>query len=658
MSSWLTAALHCSAPVRRYAFRAFAEWQLPFVIVVMFHIAWMGTTWIRNLTTVQWISEAAVEIGAALACAAVVAAILTALWVAAGGARQSQLSKHVRGAATALAAAFLAGVLTVVTLNWFAQIGVQIPLLVRTGLILAVLTALSLKLFRAWQYDPNLDKTSSTSHQLTRRALVGLVPFTLSAPVLSGVRWRGYGRPSPHQSVRRTGDARPNILLITFDALTAQDMWLYGYRLRTTPNLDRFARDALTFENCISASNFTTSSVTSILTGKSVALHGRFFNLVGRVRPALRRQNIAAALSEQGYATGAIVTNPFAHPSHIGLDDAFDYLPPPPDLHIPGTKVMYHLTHSDLGLTFSQATDGRIRNLLLNSGISSYRGTFYPPRLGFAEALDFIKVVPKPYFLWLHVLAPHSPYDPPAPFLGRYLPGHEYANLMSYNTSPLKTAEPGNGGYYPSNMQSEVDKIRLRYDEFISYTDDAFGAFVREFDTCPEANNTVTMITSDHGELFAHGFWGHTIKSMWQPTIDIPLILKFPGSGPGRRIAGTIGHVDIVPTLLDAAGLAPIAWSEGMSLRPKWEGRETGNRTRVAELFASPNNTPPVGGGVAIVNGHEKVVFDLDVATCRMNDLVVDPGEVVDISGKFPEKISTLRARLAARLKRVQTAYD
>ena len=102
---------------------------------------------------------------------------------------------------------------------------------------------------------------------------------------------------------------KSNILLITFDALSAEDMSLYGYRLPTTPNIDAFARKGTVFTNFYSVSTFTTPSVATMLTGIYPS-ESHVYQLKGQVRAEDAKRSLPHAMRAAGYATGAFLSNP------------------------------------------------------------------------------------------------------------------------------------------------------------------------------------------------------------------------------------------------------------------------------------------------------------------------------------------------------------
>jgi arylsulfatase A-like enzyme len=613
----------------------------------------------------QSMVEWAVEIAIALVVAAMLAAVFTLAWIVSGGLRTSPTpaSRAVAAASTALSTLFLAMILIFAGFDWIMAVAKPVPFPVKLAIVLALAAVLGYRLRAEWRRHHDLNGVSARIRLPSRRLLLAVLPLTLAVLWWGGVRVRPYDRAGEERRPRaRARSAAPNLLLITFDALAAPDMSLYGYSLPTTPNIDRFARNGMIFERFISASNFTTSSVTSVLTGEGVATHGIFLANSAHIADARAKQNVAHELLQRGYVTGAIVANPYAHPAHIGLGDSFAYLPPPPFRRVPGTNVLYHLTHSDIGLTFADASDLRLRGWAAHMNLMSFKTTDYPPPLAFDQALTFIETARQPFFLWIHLLTPHYPYDPPPPFLGRFLAGGDYADGTAYAGSPLFAAlksSDGSQGAYDESGQAEIDKVRLRYDEFVAYADDAFGRFIDRFDALDSSTNTVVMVSADHGESFSHGFWGHTVDAMWQPTIHVPLVIRLPGgTGAGRRIAGTAGHVDLLPTMLDLAGVSVPQWAEGRSLRPMWEGAETAGRRRFSELIKSPNHQPITRGGIAVVEGHETYVLDVASGTGRLSDIAADPLESRDFSTDRPARAAELREAALSRIGRRDTSIS
>src|SRR5262249_5922404 len=121
---------------------------------------------------------------------------------------------------------------------------------------------------------------------------------------------------------------KSNIVLVTFDAMSAEDMSLYGYKLPTTPNIENFARTASVFTNFYSASTFTTPCVAAAVTGRYPS-ESHVHQLQGQVSDENAGKSLPGLLHAAGYATGAFVSNPYPYYYAKNLSDAFDVLPEP-----------------------------------------------------------------------------------------------------------------------------------------------------------------------------------------------------------------------------------------------------------------------------------------------------------------------------------------
>ena len=121
---------------------------------------------------------------------------------------------------------------------------------------------------------------------------------------------------------------KSNIILVTFDALSAEDMSLYGYRLPTTPHIDAFARNGTVFTNFYSASTFTTPSIAAMLTGLHPS-ESRVYQLEGRVRNPAAGRTLPHLMRAAGYTTAASISNPLAYYLTEGLANDYDSLPEP-----------------------------------------------------------------------------------------------------------------------------------------------------------------------------------------------------------------------------------------------------------------------------------------------------------------------------------------
>ena len=328
----------------------------------------------------------------------------------------------------------------------------------------------------------------------------------------------------------------PDVLLITVDTLRADRLGVYGFALGASPNIDRLAAGGVVFERAVAAASSTAPSHASIMTsrytrGHSVGHENGRTQLEGLV-------TLAELFREAGYHTAAFVGNVVLR-RRTGFDRGFevydDDLPTPE----PGRPEIFE--------RLAEQTTERALAWL-------------------ASARD------APVLLWVHYQDPHGPYTPPGRFRGS-LPlvartGEEplpvLEELIGRDGIPSYQALPGLR--LPSVYAS-------RYAEEIAYADHFIGKLVEAFEAGSE-RGAVTLLTADHGEslgeegrYFLHG------TSTTPDQAHVPLILRAPELDPGRH-AGIVHHVDLLPTLLELAGLGIPEHLDGVPLGPVLRGSD------------------------------------------------------------------------------------
>jgi len=451
----------------------------------------------------------------------------------------------------------------------------------------------------------------------------------------------------PTRAARPKG---PNILLVTFDALSAEDMSLYGYRLPTTPNIDEFARRSSVFDNFYSASTFTTASVASILTGLHPSDH-HVHQLHGSFALSYAAKTLPSVMRAGGYATGATVGNPTAHFLVQGIEREFDFLPDFPHRSQPflnfwdATEILHQ--REPFGSRTSEYWDleetwGGLRAQLKKVAPRRFSGDTkydYSPSASFAEARELLDKMPGGYFLWVHLMAPHDPYLPDAPYLHRFLPSGEVASWW-----PSPTYEPKD--------QPNIDKARLRYDELIAEADGAFGAFISELDGAGKLRDTAVIVAADHGESFEGGLYGHYTEFQNRPEIHVPLIVRMPGQERGCRILVTADQTSLAPTMTDIAGLPRPDWMRGESLVP-WlnrDGEGAGEGRAFTQYLVTDSIFKPVNAGtVGVVDGRSQYILDLATGKGRLRSLSEGHLGRLDRSAENPALAQKLREEIYAR---------
>ncbi len=470
-----------------------------------------------------------------------------------------------------------------------------------------------------------------------------LAPLLLIVPLLlSDLSIRRYD-PMPvdppfDASVPQT---RPSIVLVTMDAFAAEDC-LYGYRLPTTPNLERLARHSYNFTRFSSTSSFTTCAVSSLLTGMYPFSH-RVFQLAGHLPDDLKEKNLPALLKQSGYTTGAIVTNPYAHPLHLRIGNAFTYLPNPPmsPWFTPSTSLL-QVRHS---LLFSNAfLDEKFPYVLLYVFAPAIGSFNHSPVVTeeaiFDSAKEFISSSPTPFFLWIHVFPPHFPYMVRAPFQGKFLKSNEFTTQQDFKAAPGPV-------WFSAAEQPTIDKLRLRYDEYLSEVDDQLGRFVEWLSHCPQASNIALVVTADHGENFRH-YFTHASPDLRYPELHIPLLISLPRQTNGFVDARDADLTSVAPTILRLAGIAAPDWMEGRSLLPL-EKRTAQSSFAMSLAQASVFAKTPARGAIAMTRGDYKYVWYFGSGRETLFDVSHDPEETDNLVQMHRDIAGEMRATVKQR---------
>ncbi len=454
---------------------------------------------------------------------------------------------------------------------------------------------------------------------------LAVCPLLLIPVLTGGFGWRSFDPIAPPHGFAATPSASPNVLLISFDALAAQDMSLYGYRLPTTLHFAQLATRSYDFVNFYSSADFTTPAAASLLTGQ-YPLTNRVFQLFGHIPHRLRKDNLAWILRRHGYATAAIVTNPAAHPLTLRLGDSFSSLPRPPasSSAFPGTSLL-QLRHS---LLFD-AVDGVAINVRFRFCALFFRcdkGSRIAPRAVFASAEDFIRSARKPFFLWVHIYPPHAPYLTEPPFRGRFLPGSGF-------TTPVQYFWKTPGASYPPSLQHEVDLLRLRYDESIAECDSALGGFLDWLAASPVGANTLLVVTADHGENFTGGWWSHESPDLHYAETHIPLLISLPGQRQGRTETQDGDLTDVAPTILSLLGIEQPSWMDGHPLVGPAAARSALQPAFSMYLAHSDPFARATVGAIAADSGPYHLVWYFPSGGAELFDIARDPAQTHPLSG-------------------------
>jgi len=369
--------------------------------------------------------------------------------------------------------------------------------------------------------------------------------------------------------------AKPNIILISIDTLRASNMSCYGYSRNTTPFIDSLSTEGVIFTACQAQSPWTLPSHASMFTGLSVVSHrtGFFDNEMTALDITL--PSLPVFLSEHGYRTAGFVNVEFLSP-RFAFDNGFDHY--------------WYNEESDVtgvgGITVSKVLEWLIGN--------TYDGV--------------------PFFLFIHFWDVHAPYDSPPPFDGLY--GQDGKEL-------------GPQARWNHNDEGEVidvyqrDAFIARYDGCINYTDQQLERLFAWLRQSGLAENTIIIITADHGEEFLeHGGVYHG-ETLYQELLHIPLIITGPGVDTGLTDASPCGLFDIFPTctaLLDLPCPSPL---EGVDLFS-----DRASEDRFIPSSGLNSSEPDLYRLAAILRDSRKLILEMSSLTGMEFDLSLDPAEL------------------------------
>jgi hypothetical protein len=555
-----------------------------------------------------------------------------------------QLPSRAKYAEAIFAAALVGGALVAGGLvlrhlfHWSAAVElIQFSQRAQLTVILAFCCILGILLIvRRWR-TPTLQSLETVFNgSVTRRTLVAT---GLGAGAVALIDSRFATTKAALGAVTPARQGAPNIVLITFDTLGADHMSLYGYSLPTTPNIEGFAKTATTFTNFYSCSTFTTPSVAACLTGRYPS-ETQVYQVSGFLRGRAAERNLARELRAAGYFTAASVTNPFAHPDHLGIGEDFLLRPGPPQRGHPLSSVLIHVRDP----LVSNYADTQEATLLRQIDRFAPIGSEWPPGLSFEQGKQLLNEIGsnRPFFLWVHVLAPHGAYKPAPPYLYRFLP--EDKMLRTRQMSGVNLAKR-----YAPDRQLLVDKRRLRYAEFVAECDGTFADFLSFLDS-RAGPETAVIVSADHGESFTGGVFGHGGPDQVRQIVKIPLIIRSPRHRAGDRVTTVADQTSLAPTILELAGLPRPSWMRGPTLFPgDSETSGTGGEAFTQYFERNSIFEPVRRGTVGIIDGVNQFVVDLETKKGILRPLDEMDLPDADHSQENPALAAELRRRIFAR---------
>lgn len=454
----------------------------------------------------------------------------------------------------------------------------------------------------------------------------------------------------------RTTHHGANVILISVDTLRPDRMSVYGHRpmgISTTPFMEELAASGAVFTEATSTSSWTLPGHYSLLTGLPDDLHDMVDD---RIPPPDDVVMLAEILAEQGYATGGFFSGPYMHP-FFGFGRGFDVY----------ESCMDYSTVYDIPLArLAEMQPGKVASATARTEADSH--TACTSEAVTAAGLRFVKSCgEKPFFLFLHYFDVHNDYVPPPPFDTRFSP--PYAGWV---TGRGVMTDPR---IRPDMAAADLAHLKGRYDGEVAWVDENLRRLFRGLDPAL-LEDTLVIITSDHGEeFFEHGEIGHR-RTLYEESIRVPLIMRLPGMIPaGSEVSSPARIYDIAPTVVDLLGISGAPYFFGRSLRGVMEGAADAGEPSLHELTSIPGggadryfkHTALRADGFKLITVQERewsrenpVDFAGPLISERheLYDLGSDPGERRDLSASNTDLLEELlgrRDRLWDQLKDIYT---
>lgn len=407
---------------------------------------------------------------------------------------------------------------------------------------------------------------------------------------------------------------RMNVVLLVLDQLRADQLHCYGNPRDTSPNIDRLAERGVRFSHYYTVAPWTSPSFASLHTSLYPSRHGVTLlwkpgmPLIDKETPML-----TMSFKYHGYYTAAFVDNALAGKDLTGR--GFDE---------------YHKEYA-AALNVTERIGRNGSDLAINSNTAN-------------EVSGWLtKHRRRPFFLYVHFLAPHSPYDPPPEDDIFKSDAYPYMSDTGYDIAHgalLRLAMLGD--------QKAIERLYQLYDGKIHFADRCVGEILDRLRALGLDHNTLVFLTSDHGELlYSHpkDFLTFDHRSLYNTVLHIPFIVAGPGVPRGETRNGLGSNIDTTPTILNLAGLPPLSGAQGRSLVPMIDGKtSSGNQYVYAEEdIAIPERS--------IQSTRYKLILNLWTGQEQLFDEKNDPKELTNVAKEHPHLVRELDARLRDWIK-------
>lgn len=410
------------------------------------------------------------------------------------------------------------------------------------------------------------------------------------------------GWPSP------TLATSPNILFVVIDTLRQDHVGCYGYPRETTPTLDRLAASGVRCEQLIAESSWTKPSMATLFTGVPSSVH-RATTPQGVMNTNL--PTLAVCLSDAGYQTAGITANPVTKRDY-GFANGFDF---------------YDDYTIALGAELDLFGDGEKESSVYHEVTGSEVSRL--AMMWLQERRD----PERPFFLHLLYFDPHDSYAPPPHYRDLFVDPDYDGAQDGGNILLLR------GKDVPQHERQHLIDL---YDGEIRYTDDQIGKLLAFLDRAGLREETIVIVLSDHGEEFwDHGSvqHGHTL---YEELVRVPCIVSGPGIATNRVLAQQFSHLDVMPTVLEFAGISVPKSCEGTSVASVFRGESDRWPDRPAFMETGHGNTALYGFRTPIC----KIIHSRQGDTRYAYELVTDPREQTRVTEAVQRRLVDADATL------------
>ncbi len=484
----------------------------------------------------------------------------------------------------------------------------------------------------AWQGSLWLVRRTDASRVLIRRstpwlgALVALAALIVNTAGFVTERRALAALPAAREGV-------PNVILIIWDTVRAASLGLHGHTRPTTPNLERLAARGVTFDRAIATSSWTLPTHASMFTGRLPhQMSAAWYHALDDAHPT-----IAEALASSGYLTAGFAANTLYVDREHGLARGFAHF------------EAYRVTPGEIVATSSLGARllfghggwevSRLRQLL---GDRRYVGRKTAEQAG-ADFLRWLDAQPgdRPFFAFLNLFDAHLPYHPPPPFDTMFEPRRPASSFA------VRLRETfARSSFWDMSDEALAAEVAA-YEGAIAYLDAQLGALVDALRDRGMLDQTLIIVTSDHGEEFGeHGHYEHG-SNLYMVQTHVPLVVALPGRVPeGLRITEPVSLRDIAATLADLTRTGSTSFP-GASLARFW-GPAPEPGPVIAEL--APGRNPDRRMTALVADGFH-YIHNID-GRMELYDVKRDPLQRVDLA------TDTLVAGVLQRLSAASAAFQ